>query len=290
MNNTGFATRLNYEIEQYDGTLGKLIAWVNITQLSSNTDTTFYMYYGNPTTLSQQVPEDTWDSSYLAVWHMNDATPSTISDSTVNQYTGTKSSANQPNEENGSIGKSQNFDGINDYLQFMSPIIPVGMKTLSAWFKCDTANNWGVVLTSGTGVSSGDSGTGWELTNSGNRMICYMGNGGGSSHFMKVYVAVPDTTSWHFYTMTYDGITLRMYIDGTLANSTTTTSGSESNPTNNLRMGLSNYPGLPYPFDGKLDEIRIAHNAVSGEWVATEYANQNNPTGFYTIGPEVPGP
>ncbi len=55
-------------------------------------------------------------------------------------------------------------------------------------------------------------------------------------------------------------------------------------------MGLSNNPNLPYPLDGTLDEFHIANTALSDGYIATEYANQNNPEGFLTIGPEVPRP
>ncbi|DAC71630.1 MAG TPA: hypothetical protein DSN98_09390 [Thermoplasmata archaeon] len=287
MNDTGFATRLNYEIEQYDGDLGALTAWVNITQLSSNEDTVFYLYYGNPTTISQQYPEKTWDSNFEAVWHMNDATSTTISDSTANSYAGTKVAINQPTEVNGKVGKSQNFDGMDDYIQFTDPIIPLGTKTISAWFKCHNPNNSGVVFASCTGISSDDSGTAWEL-NPDNKMNCYMGNGHGDLHFMRVFPTIPDTTIWHQYTMTYDGMTLSVYRDGVLTVSSTAKYESETSPTNNLRMGRSNHQSYSYFLDGEIDEFHIANNALSEGWIATEYTNQNNPAGFYSIGPEEP--
>jgi hypothetical protein len=286
MNGVDIATQLSHEIEYYDNTSGELISWVNVTYLSSNENTIFYMYYGNPTSINQQNQEKVWFSSFKSVWHMNDETPSTIVDSTSNHYTGTKLSENEPMEKNGKVGKSQDFDGTNDYIQFTNPIIPTGTKTISTWFKCHNPNNWGVVLTSAVGISSFDSGTAWELMDSGNRMNCYMGNGATSGHFMRVFPTIPDTTSWHYYTMTYDGTTLRAYRDGVLADSTTTKSGSETNPTHNLRLGRSNSQSLPYPLDGELDEIRIADVSLSAAWIATEYINQNNPSDFIFVGPE----
>jgi hypothetical protein len=289
MDNTGYATLLNYEIEQYDGATGTLVAWVNIPQLSSQQDTAFYMYYGNPTTISLQNPEKTWNVNYQAILHLNDATPSTVLDSTVNHYLGTKVGPNEPEQQNGQIDESQHFDGLNDYIQYTNPIIPLGTKTVSAWFKCQQATHFHVVFATSTGISSNDAGTAWSVNDAQNIMQCYLGNGHDSGHFMSVFVTIPDTTNWHLYTMTYDGVTLRVYLDGSLASSTSTQAGSEAPPDYNLRMGRSNHPSYSYFLEGGLDEFRVTTTALSTGWIATEYANQNNPAGFYMIGPEVPG-
>ena len=105
MNGAGVAVKQHHEIETFDVSSGKLVAWVNIIDLSSNEDTIFYVYYGNPDCINQEYPEKTWDSHYKGVWHMNDATPSTIADSTSNGITGTKKAANMPVEWSGMIGK-----------------------------------------------------------------------------------------------------------------------------------------------------------------------------------------
>jgi len=72
----------NHEIEYFDSSIGKLFAWVNVTYISSSTDTNFYMYYGNSTCISQENIEDTWDSDYVMVQHMSGSSYDTIDDST----------------------------------------------------------------------------------------------------------------------------------------------------------------------------------------------------------------
>jgi hypothetical protein len=110
MNNAGVASRLHYEIESYDSSSGTLDAWVNISQLSSSQDTMFYLYYGNANCLSQQNPQNTWDAYYKGVWHMNDATYTTILDSTAGAHKGAKESIGHPIETpTGKIGDAQNF-------------------------------------------------------------------------------------------------------------------------------------------------------------------------------------
>jgi hypothetical protein len=67
--NTG--VRLNHEIELYDNTIGHLVAWVR-ADLSSVSDTTLYMYYGNPSASNQQNPTGVWDSNYVMVQHLDE--------------------------------------------------------------------------------------------------------------------------------------------------------------------------------------------------------------------------
>jgi len=42
-------------------------------------------------------------------------------------------------------------------------------------------------------------------------------------------------------------------------------------------------------FKGVLDEVRLATVARSDVWIEAEFANQNSPATFYSIGPEEPG-
>ena len=47
-------------------------------------------------------------------------------------------------------------------------------------------------------------------------------------------------------------------------------------------IGKSHRAGDSY-FDGKFDEFRLSSTARSADWIATEYANQNSPSTFFTI-------
>lgn len=73
MDDKGFANSLYHEIEKYDASTGELIAWVNIPSLSSSESTFFYIYYGNPDSGNQQIPENVWDTNYVMVQHMKNA-------------------------------------------------------------------------------------------------------------------------------------------------------------------------------------------------------------------------
>ena len=62
---SGGAIKLKWEVEQYNGTTGNLIAWVKIPSVSSSTDTVFYLMYGDSAiNTDQSDPLNTWDSNF----------------------------------------------------------------------------------------------------------------------------------------------------------------------------------------------------------------------------------
>ena len=69
------STKLKWEIDSYNPVTGQLIAWVKIPTLSSTSDTSFYLFYGDPSiTTDQSDPVNTWDSQFqgrLPFWKWN---------------------------------------------------------------------------------------------------------------------------------------------------------------------------------------------------------------------------
>ena len=111
MNGAGAAVKLRHEIESFNQATGALTVLgeppLCFLQRRIRCST---WYYGNPGCINQEYPEKTWDSHYVAVWHMNDATSTTITDRTSNGITGMKKATNMPIEWSGMIGKGQKFD------------------------------------------------------------------------------------------------------------------------------------------------------------------------------------
>jgi hypothetical protein len=290
MHDIGVSIRLYHDLESYTSTSGALVAWLDIPSLSSTSDTVFYMYYGNPDCIDQGYPKKTWDANFKAVWHMNDATLSTISDSTSNMFIGTKVALNEPQQSSGKVGPDQDFDGVNDYIQFSNSVIPTGPKTISAWIDRHSTGWFGVILASSTGISSLDAGTSWSFLGVNDTIQFVLGNGNDPRHYMTLYIPHPSINSWHYYTMTYDGASLKIYIDGALVGSTMTTSGAEAQPTYNLRMGETNHPSYHYCMNAELDEIQISNVVRSDIWIHLSYDMMMNPLQYITIGPEVHSP
>ncbi len=110
----GIANRLYHEIEDFNSTSGRLVAWINVPNLSSSIDTTFYIYYGNPSASDQQSPELVWDSNYVLVQHLNEAA-GTHYDSTSYYNDGTPQSG-VIQDTNGIIDGADAFDGVDDHV------------------------------------------------------------------------------------------------------------------------------------------------------------------------------
>ena len=224
---------------------------------------------------------------------MNDYTTSTTLDSTANNYDGTKTGASEPVQTaTGKIDSAQDFDGTNDHIDFANPVIPLGTKTISFWLKIDVTAGDYWFLVNGDIHSNLLSGTGF-YTYATNKLGILIGNGADADYFMKctgtTAVDIPDTTNYHYYYASYDGTTLKLSIDAGTPKTSTTKSGTEANPSNNLIIGRC-IDAYSFPLNGQLDEIRISDICRDSNWITTEYNNMNNPTLFFTIGPEEPGP
>ncbi|WP_240664687.1 DUF2341 domain-containing protein, partial [Methanosarcina sp. MSH10X1] len=103
--------------------------WVKVPFLSSTTNTTLYLYYGNPGAVDAQNTSAVWDDggfyNYSLVQHL-DSDPLSSSpqfaDSTSFQYNGTAfGGMTGSNLVSGKINNSIYFNGNGDYIQFDQP-------------------------------------------------------------------------------------------------------------------------------------------------------------------------
>ena len=141
-------TRLNHEIEKFDGANGQLVAWINIPALSSTTDTDIYMYYGNASASNQENITATWDANYVAVWHLKEdpsGTAPQMMDSTANNHDGTsQGSWSFSDQMSGLIDGSLDFNQSTDRIYVGTFDVIAGGTgndgiTLETWFNynCD---------------------------------------------------------------------------------------------------------------------------------------------------------
>ncbi len=85
---------LDHEIESYHAGTGTLVAWVRIPALYYNSDTTIYIYDGDPgVTCSLENPGGVWTNGYEGVWHLKESgtgVAGEYKDSTSNLRHGTR--------------------------------------------------------------------------------------------------------------------------------------------------------------------------------------------------------
>ena len=277
-------TKLSHEIESWNDIPGKLAAWVKVPNLSSSTDTTLYMYYGNAAAANQENVAGTWRAEYKAVYHLHDDS----SDSTSNNNDCTNEGSTNAA---GRIADAQEFDGVDDILRCGSNAsiddIWNGGGTMSVWLEADTRgeNSGGRVFQKVVNMDypAGESAGATRLT-----FQTKFSSGFGTWRMNSFPITY---NNWHLVHQTYNSNSAAndaaFWVNAVsqAVTETNTPSGTYlGDSINNLSIG--NAYDTSRTWDGKIDEFRIYDGTLSAGWVTTEYNNQNNPAIFYSVGPE----
>jgi len=274
-------TTLNHEIEYYDSTSGHLIAWIKLPSISSDTDTIFYMYYGNPNAINQQNASGVWDSNFVMVQHFEE-TSGTRLDSTSNGNNATPYGT--MSKTLGKIGMADAFNGAG-YLRVPEGFLPTSAITVEFWLKPSSTQTatWPKHINTGPTTTSGicggqtiKSGDGWSLTLTWDSGTKSFSTGGQPSGYNWIHLAI-----------TWDGSVARAYYNGVKMKEGTI-SGTPDWIGKALYLA-SNYNGGE-KFNGAIDEVRISNVARSAAWIQTSYNNQQNPSAFYSISGEETNP
>lgn len=190
-------------------------------------------------------------------WRLDETSGTTIVDSAEygsNSDSGTL--VNGPTRIAGLFGSALQFDGVNDYVQIAhsSDINPTQAITVSVWARSTNATfNKRYSFVSKRNaylLGPGADGT-TKIT-----FQLYIGGGWRS----VTYATGVDLTQWHHYVGTYDGSTIRLYVDGVQVASTPRT-GAINADSGNLMLGRDD--GYSRYFKGALDDVRIYSAALS---------------------------
>jgi len=284
-------TKLDHEIEDYNGSTGTLVAWVRIPTLSYNANTIIYMYYGNSTiTTSQANPTGVWDSSYKGVWHLSN---DNFNDSTSNGNNGSNSGSVNAT---GKIAEARDFDGIDDYVSVGSAATLDNLDpvTVEAWIK---AEGWGDGDGAGNyyprilGKSSGGGSEGFRLVLRDDPV----NNHTSTVEFREVRstteavsIAVDNTVSiggnYHVVGV-FDSAAsiLKIYVNGSEVSYATYQIGSGAISDASYDLLVGNRGNMDRSFEGIIDEVRVSGVVRDACWIGTEYTNQNSPLASYTV-------
>ncbi len=159
-------------------------------------------------------------------------------------------------------GNVLDFDGSNDYVTVgTGPEFETNYLTVTAWVKCDNIDGWQHMVTKRSNGTPANTYFQWSLQTDDNHDTYHFGvNVDNDAHWTNSGVAV--NSNWVHLTGTYDGETVKIYVNGILKNENTNPSGNISSiPTMNIYMGVRT-TGLSAPYigdllDGKLDEVSI---------------------------------
>ena len=298
---------LDHEIEffnrDHNGTHAQLVCWLEIPSLSPLIDSLIFMYYGNTTISSQENPAGVWESNFKGIWHLSedpsDPSPQ-MKDSTINNNHGTAYGTMTSNDLiEGKIGYCLNFDSNDDYINCTddsSLNMGNGDFTLGMWFNTSQVENPSRLGGKG---QPGSGGKRYGLV-MGPNSECAPGEIKGeidddtTKEYVKSSVRYDDS-NWHYVVLVRDGTNLRLYLDG-LTETVVEPIGTYGNIDMDCPFFIATLNTPSEYFGGQIDEVRISNISHSADWIATEYNNQYDPNGFYTlsknfiIGDDIQGP
>ena len=264
--------KLNFERELYSPSTGQVVYWVQVPNLSHTTDTVIYVFYGNSLVTADQSNRSlTWDRNYRATYHLGES-KSPYQDSTSNSNA---TGSFIPTAVNGKVGKAQQFSAASgQYLSAPNTVISGNSLMLEGWLNVSSPTGNPVLIDNREqGTLRG--GVLYLDTAASNHAAFYINNVAN----IEGTVNLADG-AWHHLVGTYDGTTMKLYVDGSLVK---TGSGGSFAGFMGGTIYLGRAAGSSVYTNGSVDEVRVSNVARSADWVATEYSNQNNPASFYSV-------
>src|ERR1700757_3795061 len=281
-------TPLNFQTESYTAASGIYVGWVKIPTLSASVNTTIYMYYGDATISTDQSLPTTWDTSFVAVYHL-----SNYNDGTVDNLTGNANATSITAAKIANGVKSFSYidaaGGASSVYNSVTQNI-----TVSGWVKLGSTGLDQKIAGSEDNANGGwkmgvytDNTLEFEFRTSSNSPILNRGFGAATtlSAGTWYYVAGQYSQGAGGYINTYVGGTAN-FTSGNPDRGSYATAGVMGTSTGTLSLGCEAFNSGSNNWSGTLDEIRISKVIRSVGWLQTEYNNQNNPATYITLGAE----
>ncbi|MBI4385265.1 LamG domain-containing protein [Candidatus Parcubacteria bacterium] len=159
----------------------------------------------------------------------------------------------------GKLGKALSFDGVNDYVNIPTISVPSSI-TVSAWvfstnfdqsgmivMKKPVNVQWALFLETNDAVSQGIK---WRGNNAVGDEAC-------------ATASFPSNNQWHHIVATQTGTTCNIYLDGALVKTATVSAIANGTTPGTNDILISTYDGSSYPFNGKIDDVRIYNRALT---------------------------
>lgn len=263
------------QIDSYNPKTGELSAWVLLDTLSEKSLKDLYVYYSNAT-IQAELPNILWSDAYRGIWHMNDLHASNNRKlRAITQGTA---------KATGKVGSAYMFQASNKDAAFYPYSEEIDLKSdfsLSAWVYLNELSREQVILS-----NQGDRSGGYRLFISADNKLSVSYSNASGKLISTVDVSGGETLEkerWYYVAATYSvkENSVKTYVDGLLDRSLATID-SPGATSSSLQLGRDLFNQSTY-FNGMLDEVRIAAQANSQAWFATELYNQTLGKQLFTL-------
>lgn len=219
-------------------------------------------------------------ASPVGYWKLDEGTGTTATDSSYNNNVGNIFGATWVD---GKIGKALSFDGDNDFVMVSntSEITP-NTFSISVCVKFNSIPavgqyyGWSAAYILSNGIDDHQAGNyGLALVrNTQDPLISFLVSFGGQPYVITAREPAV-VGRWYYLVASYDGIDMKLYVDGEVANQKTVSLQRTSNP-GNIQLGALKTPNYEYWLDGIIDEVSIWNYALA----QSEITEQTKALGF----------
>jgi hypothetical protein len=202
-------------------------------------------------------------------WRLGEASGTTAADETGTSAGSYQNGVvlGQPGALATDVNTAASFDGVNDVVSVpnATPLNATSGVTVEAWVKRTKSGAWqNIVAKPGNGANASQNYALW--VNTLNQPVAIFGN---NSTSVAAYAPAIDT-NWHHVAATYDNATAKVYVDGVLKVSVSSTVQLTAN-TQPLLIGRTT--DNTRIFGGVLDEPAVYTTALSASQIAAHYAS-----------------
>ena len=279
MTSSDGATEINFELTSFTPGSTTMELWFLASSLSSSTDTTFYLYWGNAGASAKPAAwgQGVWSTGgFQGVWHLPNGTTLTVNDSSANATATTNYGATV---DAGKINGGSAV-GASAYIQMATSaaLNITGNISMEAWINSSDGTVYDHII-GGYYNAGAYNGYGFCLntaTNNGK-----LGFWPGSGSWRASNTSIKDG-QWHHVALVTNGTNVTFYNNGS-------PDGSPASPNPSSYSGVraignhSDGAGST-GFRGNLDEVRISSVARTDADIKTDYNNQSSPATFYAMG------
>lgn len=273
-------TPLSYEIELWDIEVGLAYIWVNVPQIDGNSNSDFItMYTGNSQAEDKSSSGAVFEANngFEGVWHLGEDSAGI---SNTNLYKNSVTDLMHGNDfisstnKDGQAGLGQQFNGLTDYIGISGTTTDNLEKlTLSCWVKPSQQSSWADMISKEDGDYWN---AGFGLRRSDNDRFVFTVCDGGKQELTGAEASfIDDSTTWYHVAGSYDGTTMRLFIDGVEVLSGNSASGSIIGTSQDINLGRR-VSTAANEFYGSIDEMRFSKVARSSEWIKLSYENQKS--------------